>query len=107
MTNQQSGNGQEDPRKKFTAPASQAASQNKSYVIEDKIIIKKKSKCIYIDEDVLEVLDAEMKKREKGWAPVVVSDNLRRVFEENGLFEANGITNLKKEAEKKKEKEKE
>ena len=93
---------QNDPRKKFTTPGTPAEKQNKSYVIEDKIIIEKKSKSVYMDVDVLEVLNAEMAKRERGWAPKVISDNLRRVFEENGLFEANGVTNLKKEHEKKK-----
>lgn len=59
--------------------------------------IVKKLKGIHIDEDVLDVFQAEQSLRERGWGSQIVSDLLREKFEEYNMFERHKIKNLKKD----------
>ena len=81
-----------DPRKQMT----KANNQKKNVHLEDDVYIKRDNKMLFLDVDLIEVLSAEMKERKKGWASNLISDLLRPVFEEAGLFEKHGIENLKK-----------
>ena len=68
-----------------------------SYNIDDEeVYVKKDKKMVFMEEDLIQVMNAEMALRKKGWASKVVSEALRTIFEENGLFEKHGVENLKK-----------
>jgi uncharacterized protein (DUF4415 family) len=46
----------------------------------------KKLKGIYLDEDILEVYEAQAKLKPRGWGSQMVNDLLRAVFEQQGLL---------------------